>query len=216
MISLRVPYPTIQHGAALSYGGSQMWAESETIRKCGCGPVAAYDLLMYMTGRQQQRSSVPLDVSDYNRELAQLCRKVFPLIPPFGINGLMLVAGLNYLFKKNALPYHARWMFTGKRLWDRVEEMLQQDIPVILAVGPNFPLVWGKHTVSFYARKRDGSYFPSSAAKAHYVTVTGMDETWLRISSWGQCYYIRKDEYTQYNKEYSTYLFSNIVYIKRI
>jgi hypothetical protein len=213
MIGLQRPYPTVDYGTGVSYGGSQMHSEKAAIRKCACGPVAALDLLRYLdTGSLDE----PVSLLEYNRELERLCRHYFPLLPPFGINGFMLILGLNRLFIERKLPYRAFWAASGHRLWNRVENQLSQDLPVILSVGPNFPAVWQKHLLDFYVKSRDGRYIKSTCTKSHYVTATGIDAEWVRISSWGRCYYINRKEYEAYVRKHSNYLFSNMVLLKRL
>ncbi|MFQ7549242.1 MAG: hypothetical protein ACLRMZ_01540 [Blautia marasmi] len=41
-----------------------------------------------------------------------------------------------------------------------------------------------------------------------------MDETWMRVSSWGKEYYINRQEYYNYVRKHSSFLISNICYIK--
>ena len=60
----------------------------------------------------------------------------------------------------------------------------------------------------------DGSFYRSSSAKSHYVSVTGLDGEWARISSWGREYYINCREYDDFVLRHSSPLFSNILYIK--
>lgn len=211
MLSLRRSYPGVLKSNTVSYGGSQMWSEKKIIRECGCGPVAALDLLHYLTDTD---TSTPLSLDRYNEELSYLCRRYLPLIPKSGLNGLTLAFGVNRLFHERGLPYRAIWAISGSRLWDRIWEMLMHDLPVILSIGPNFPVLWQKERLCFYTRRRDGGYVPSAAAKSHYVTVTGMDPDWLRISSWGREYYISRKEYEEFVKRHSSYLFSNLLYIK--
>ena len=211
-LSLRGTYPRVRNDGRLTYGGSQMLAESKLIRGCGCGPVAALDLLHYLCDGDD---APPLPLDHYNKELESLCRSYFPLIPQSGINGLMLALGVNRLFLRRHLPCRAVWAVSGSRLWERVREMLVNDLPVILSIGPNFPAVWKKDRLPFYSRRDDGSYVRSSSAKSHYVTVTGLDDEWARISSWGREYYIRRSEYDDFVKRHSSQVFSNILYIKR-
>lgn len=211
MIALKQPYVRVQKNGIVSYGGSQMWNESKSIRVCGCGPVAALDTVLYLSGQ----SADPIPQEDYNRELAKLCRKYFPLIQPFGINGLLLAVGMNRLLRKYGLPYRSFWAVSGGRFWDRMEELLGQDIPVIFSVGPSFPAVWEKHRLTFYVKKADGSYTPASSARAHYVCATGLDEEWLRISSWGRMYYVRRDEFDDYVRKHSASLVSNILMLRK-
>ena len=144
-----------------------------------------------------------------------MIRRYFPLLPPSGINGITLVAGLNILFIKRKLPYRAFWAVSGRKLWQRVEDMLNQDLPVILAVGPNFPAFWQNHKLDFYVKTRDGRYVKSAATKGHYVTATGIDDEWLQISSWGRKYYVNRSEYDSYVKKHSNFIFSNLVYLRK-
>ena len=134
MIGLQKPYVNVQRGPERSYGGSQMWSERETIRRCGCGPVAAMDLLLYL-----ENHTSPIASADYVRELQAITKKYFFLIRPFGINGISFVFGLNRLLRDRGLPYRAAWETSRKQLWPRIEEMLGRDLPVILSVGPNLP-----------------------------------------------------------------------------
>ena len=90
--------------------------------------------------------------------------------------------------------------------------MLEEQIPVVLAIGPNFPILWGNHRLTLY--EKDGGIFrPKTTTRAHYVTITEMDEEWLTVSSWGKKYYVKKLEYEAYVRKHSNYLFSNILVI---
>ena len=100
------------------------------------------------------------------------------------------------------------------RLWTGIEEMLSKDIPVIFAIGPNFPLIWQKHRLSLYKQSEGGGYVKTGSVQAHFVSVTGMDERWLRISSWGEMYYIERREYMRFCKEHSCKLMCNYLYIR--
>ena len=211
MPSLMNDYVQVLRKGVLSYGGSQMWSSKETMRICGCGAVAAFDACLYLSGRQKEH----MTDEEYLRELEAVSRRYFPLIKPFGINGLLLAVGMNRLLRKNKLPYRAFWAVSGKKFWSRIEELLSQDIPVIFSIGPNFPALWGKHRLRFYKKRPDGSYVPSSSAIAHYVTATGCDADWLRISSWGSEYYIKRSEYDEYVRRYSASLVSNILMLRK-
>ena len=215
MITLNHPYPQVRLDTACSYGGNQMLARGATMKECGCGVVAALDLLLYLKSHNSDSHSLPspLSLQEYNEALEKLSRRYFPLIPHFGINGLFLAAGINRLMRAEGLPYRAKWMASGSKIWARVENMLLRDLPVILSVGPNFPAVWQKNSLNFYRKLPNGSYCRATAAQAHYVTATGLDAGWLRISSWGKEYYINRSEYDQYVRRHSNYLFSNLVYL---
>ena len=212
MLSLSKKYIQVERNGRLSYGGSQMWSENQTVKVCGCGPVAVLDTLLYLTNRQDR----PMRLEEYNRTLEEMSRRYFPLVRPFGINGLMLAAGMNRLLRRYHLPYRAFWAVSGRKFWPRVEDLLRQDLPVIFSVGPNFPAVWQKHRLTFYRKSADGAYIPSSSAKSHYITATGIDPEWLRISSWGTEYYINRKEYDDYIRKHSTSIVSNILMLRRI
>ena len=50
--ALKGVYISVLRNGVLSYGGSQRWSDSATLRQCGCGVIAALDLLLYL--RQQR------------------------------------------------------------------------------------------------------------------------------------------------------------------
>ena len=72
---------------------------------------------------------------------------------------------------------------------ERMSAMLSMIIPVIylLVRIMSFP----KETESV-SENSMGSYLSSNKVSAHFVTVTEMDEEWMRVSSWGKEYYINK------------------------
>ena len=218
-VSLRNQYIAVSDGNKISYGGNQMLSESKTEREVGCGVVAALDLLLYLSrhdgNSDGEQTDAPIPLGEYNRLLHFMRRKYLPLIPKHGINGWMLTLGLNACFIKRHLPYLALWGVPYSRLWQETARMLEQDIPVIFSIGPNFPLFWQHNKLRLYTRRSDESYVPCTQTHAHYVMITAMDEQWLQISSWGKQYYIRKDEYLTYVKAYSVRLVSNIVLIRK-
>ena len=126
---------------------------------------------------------------------------------------LAFSVGMNRLLRAHGLPYRAVWMLSGARLWQRIEDMLGRDLPVILSVGPNFPAFWQNNRLPFYIRTQDGTYRRAAATKGHFVVATGIDDEWVQISSWGRAYYIKRSEYDDYTKENSLYAFSNLVYL---
>ena len=77
--------------------------------------------------------------------------------------------------------------------------------PVVLAVA------FDRNNVFTYpGGKRDSG----ATAHAHYLTVTGMDDTWLRVSTWGRMCRIRREEYLAYVAAHSARLLSNILVIQ--
>ncbi len=211
VVELKGKYPGVDRGGVISYGGSQLWSDSQIIRKCGCGPVAALDLLLYLG-----RVKTPLSCPEYNAMLDKLCRKYTPLLPPVGINAAVLTLGLNSALREGRLPYTAHVSPAGGRtVLMRIEAGLCADTPVLLAVGRNFPVIWGDKRVNFYVRLPDGQYRTAASTKAHFVAVTGMDGEMLRVSSWGRMYYISGPELLTYIREYSAGIMSSLVYVSR-
>ena len=221
MTELRKPYPSVMRNGFLSYGGSQMWSDSAPICKCGCGIVAALDIAIYLKrsygGGDKMLAGVPCGgptpLPAYNELLLSLRKKYFPIIPPLGINQMILTLGMNRFFHDEHLPFTAHVTMATDKMWDRIRQSLMNDCPVLLAIGMNFPYVWQKNTVSFYKKQPDERYTVSVSTKAHFVVITGMDEQWLRISSWGIQYYVNRNELAGYIKKYSTSFISGIVYV---
>ncbi len=224
MLSIRHPYIAVRMPAGVSYGGGQQFSSDAMVRRCGCGVIAATDLLLYVSRWHtpfmpdcfsELSAEEALPFSAYNICTLRMNRRYFPMIPYAGINGLMLMLGTQRFFREYSLPFTARWCVSREKLWERTEGMLRQDIPVILSAGQNLPFVWQNRRVSFYRKNADGSYYPSAGAKAHYFTVTGMDAEWLRISSWGRMYYLNRQEFEAYVRRYSASVVSNILLIER-
>ena len=75
---------------------------------------------------------------------------------------------------------------------------------------------WEKNKLNFYPDPDRTIARPTARTMAHYVTVTGSDAEWLRISSWGNPYYIHKAEYCDYVDKYSSHILSNMLYIEEV
>ena len=223
MMQLRHKYISVRSGQSLSFGGSQMLSSSRTIREVGCGVIAALDLLLYLA-RNQSGCCCALfssaladgfvDEKEYDALAHMISKRFFPILPKLGINGLMLAGGLNHFFHRYGFPFQASWGIGSRHIEERITDMLSHDIPVILSIGPNFPLFWRKKELNFYVRILSGEMKHACSIKSHYVTVTGMDETHFRVSSWGREYYIDRQEYFSYIRRNSGSLVSNIVYIR--
>lgn len=63
--ALNGEYISVLRNGVLSYGGSQRWLDSGALRQCGCGVIAALDLLLYL--RQQRTDCRWLTVSSWGR-----------------------------------------------------------------------------------------------------------------------------------------------------
>lgn len=224
MLNLKNPYISVLYEDGASFGGSQRSSGSRVIAACGCGLVAATDFLLYIAKHHALITDSRIKAlslydiipkNRYNECLEKMGLAYFPLIPYMGMNGLGLMLGMQLYFQRYNMPYSCHWCISDKGIWDKVENMIQSDLPVIMSVGPNFPFIWGKGKAVLYTRGKDGNYIPASGVKAHFITVTGIDGEWLEISSWGRRFYINRRNYEEYVSRYSAALVSNILYVKR-
>ena len=225
MLQIRHNYISVGNEFKRSFGGNQMTSDSKTMREVGCGVIAALDLLLYLCRFHpgcgcsffaEASEDGVIDEREYDELARQLSRRFFPMIPKLGINGIMLSGGLNRFFRRYRLPFRAAWGIGSGRLFEEIGDMLARDVPVILSVGPNFPLFWQKHELTFYTAGPDGSLFRACSIRAHYVTVTGLDDDRMFISSWGRAYCIDREEYMDYIRRHSGSIVSNIVKIRSL
>lgn len=191
------------------FGGNQSWFPYRFLKNSGCGVIAAAELLLKLRGIET------IDKLEYMEFATELWKHFLPVIPGFGMNGLALAAGLNRYFWKNKMPYRAFWCASDRKMVRRIHQMLKEDMPVILSIGPNFPMFWRGEKLTFY-RKVNDTFMAAVKTKAHFVTVTGWEGRMIQISSWGKEYYIDYGEYRDYVKKHSCPLVSNIVYVKKI
>lgn len=213
--SLKHPYISV--GLNGSYGGNQTTLNRKSLRQCGCGAVAMADFLLYVTKYHDfeplpEAECDPIAPSDYDALVSRLQLRYLPMLPPFGITGISMAAGLSLYSQQHHLSLGARWGVQKKNFWQLMAQMLDRDLPVIFSIGPNFPFIWQKHKLNLY-RKCGDTYVAVSRVSAHFVTATGLDENWIRISSWGKEYYIHRGEYTQYGKAHSISLAHNLLWI---
>lgn len=207
---LKNPYVSVRTENGKSFGGNQEWFPHSYLRQVGCGVIGAADVVLYL------KNEIFLTKEQYLAAASRLWKHYIPVIPGFGVNGLMLIIGLNFYFRKEGFPFFASWQFYGKKTYRMIDRMLADDLPVILAVGPNFPKIWKKERLTLYAKKADGSFYAASSARAHYVTVTGREGRWIRVSSWGKEYFINLKEYDHYVRTGSSLLVCGIVRIHKL
>lgn len=208
MKTLKSPYLKVDTKNGPAYGGNQAWLPYKFLKGMGCGLIGAADVIFHLEGRES------VTEAEYVEFAKKLWKWYLPVIPGFGMNGLTLMIGMNRYFKAQGLSYRACWKISGRKLFFRIDQMLSDDIPVILSVGPNFPLVWKKEKLTFYTKNHEGMYVATSKTKAHFVIVTGRDGAWLQISSWGKEYYISIREYREYVNCHSSFLVSNVIDIQ--
>ena len=216
---LKHPYIRVVREGICSFGGSQNWSARWDLRQCGCGAIAMTDLALYLKryhGCDGPELPDPAPLADYDRLCGSLQLKYLPMLPPVGINGLSLAIGLDLYFRFHKIPLRAFWGVRAKNIWTTMADMLDRDLPVIFSVGQNIPRVWEDHKLNLYVRRADGACTAVSRVKAHYMTVTAMDDNWMTVSSWGRQYLINRQEYEEFGRRYSIPLVNNLVWLKPI
>lgn len=220
---LRYPYLSIKTQMGASYGGSQTWSNKRVMSKYGCGVVGMGDVLLYLGLHRTDcdtdlfygmlREDGFLSYPRYERYLMKLRKRYLPIIPGFGIPGFLIPFSMNKYFRHYRIGMRASWCFRPGQILPRIEAMLGQDMPVLLAVGPSFPPFFRKKKLTFY-HLENGEFLPAVETSAHFVVVTGIVDDYLQISSWGKEYYIHWPEYQKYVKKYSSGFASNICRIR--
>ena len=233
MTTLKKPYVSIDG----SFGGNQGWLEKaegtrkgNVLKNYGCGLIAASDILMYlMDGMEhvikQSGERVPLTYKNY---ILTMERKYFHILPVLGISGVLLAWNLNMYFllhrreikERTGSSFYSHWFVRPSQMLPRIREMLSNDIPILIAIGPG---MLRKGKVNLYNKTTDKNgrttFKPITKTKDHYVTITGIVETenlvMLEISSWGKKYYVNYDEYVNYVRKNDNWYFSNMLYIKK-
>lgn len=257
MIELSDPdYVPVIKDSATFYGGSQMWfpenrwySKDYVLHNYGCGTIATADMFLYLSLHNEalQSSETQLVLQGTNQVKYE---NYYPYVRKINdqfiktrriiaVLGPKIASAINSYSKAYGLGYEAfwKWKLTYYDMYDIMEEMLEQDIPVILSIGPNTPKLWGKKGIPFYERKeieyQESEEPPSKGNKpyyykvikpvvnGHYVTVTGIikddvaNRIMLRISSWGKQYYINYEEYRDYVENVSGTFTSSIVQVKK-
>lgn len=176
-----------------------------------------------------------VDYFSYIEYIKNMGRKYFSIIPYVGVLGTDIASGINAYSRINGLNLNAKWGVSERKILPDIIEMLKSNIPVPLSV------FIGLHKNSFnnsfvsclndysavrlydLKEKQDDPYYfsvsGSRTMRGHYANVTQVilngvkNEVYLKVSSWGQSYYIDFDEFRKYVAFNDSYLFCNIVYI---
>ena len=250
-------YVPVMKDSATYYGGSQMWFSKDhwyskdyVLHNYGCGTIATADMFLYLALQNETLRSPDTEIalrgtnevkySNYDLYVRRINDQYTKTRRIIAVLGPSVASAINSYSNAYKLGYEAnwKWKLSYYDMLDMIEEMLHQDIPVILSIGPNTPKLWGKTGIPFYER-REIDYWESPDQKSvgqkpyyykavmqdinsHYVTVTGLikdDVTgriMLRISSWGKQFYINYEEYRDYVENTSGTITSSIVSVKRI
>ncbi len=208
-VGLKKEYWTIKSENTIFCGGNQKRFPDILMKRDGCGLIAAADVLGYLTDVNRVRTEKEYWNYIYSKQ------RYFHIIQGRGMPAWAMLMGVRKWCREEKLPYKIRWgCLPGKR-YQNVIKMLSQDIPVILVVGPNFPNKFGKKCVKFYQKNESGEYIEAASTRGHYVVGLGMENGWLKISSWGSIYYINWKEFEEYASKTSFFLFTNICCISK-
>lgn len=252
-------YIRITKDSSFSYGGSQMWFPHKNwLRKdyilynYGCGTIAAADFFLYLALQKEAYRSPETNIvlqgnrsisyNDYYSYVHRINDRYTKTHRVIAVLGPKLASALESYARVNSYQFHAAWKWSlgYYDMYDMIEEMLSEDIPVILSIGPNTPLLWGGKGIPFYEREEIENALNLTDAESaagelrthyykevmqninsHYVTVTALikdDEIntiMLRISSWGKQFYINYEEYRNYIEETSGTYTSSLVYVNK-
>ena len=234
-------YIAIRQEDAISYGGSQQWFSSAKrlgtdtrLARFGCGNTAVSDTCLYLA-QSRRLSSPETDLAGsfcppkntYQTYARLMNRRYTFTLPLCGCTGPSLSLALNHFFLRRKFPFYSRymWINTPQRMLHAILTSLSLDIPVILAIGPNFPNFRGSQGVPFYLQHDFDEYAQLTASchrqvHAHFVTITGifysipLASPMLVISSWGQQYLLSYADLRQYIRRRGLLFTSSLVLIR--
>lgn len=245
-------YPMFKKDGKWFVGGSQMWFENSSwyswftedhvIENSGCGLIAFGDLLLYLS-MQDKKYQTPItdrvkpddgekagyDYKSYMSYIQHLDNWYAAAIRGVGVPSFSLEDGFNRYSKKFGLGLTAKWGVKKEDILPKMSEMLENGLPVIISIGPDFNL--GKKVgVPFYTKDSPTDEYKvkenwEESINGHYITIRGITvtndsppRTMLKASSWGDEYYIDYDKYLSYIPTSTPHgvmadSFSNMLYI---
>ena len=224
LIGLKEIYPGVELSSGTTFGGNQRNLKNRTLQRCGCGVVAALDLVRYIhLYRDSCHTTFFTGIDDvlflplavYDLCAMRMQRNFIPAVYPVGTTVFSLTAGLNRYFRRYHIPLQASWGVSKVSLWVEMERMLSQNLPVILAIGHQFSGLRAEDGLQLY-RYQGERMAKATYARAHYVTVVAISEKWLKISSWGQVYYISREKFLRYRERASLPVLCNIVRLQEV
>ncbi len=204
-------YITVIQDKKEYYGGNQNLFPEKKLKGYGCGLIAATDVIIYLMDCPNTFEW------DQYYEYVKKIEKYFFYLPFLGMSGMALSLGINRVFRHYRMPYRARWKLLPLRESSRrkIKEMLKEHLPVIIAIGPNFPNIFGKKSVSLFHRTEENTYHSCGAVHNHFVVVTDYTtDGKMKVSSWGKTFYIDWKEYLEYSRRRSNPIFTNYLEIR--
>lgn len=172
---MELEYVTIKTAEGLMYGGDQKLFGS-TVRKSGCGMIAACDMILFLRGETQQSFSEYGKFVEDIRDNEAYKRTSNPIgLSPFKTARLVSRHSENLRF-----VFLSHVFFGEKKLVRYIEKSIAAGLPIILRIGAN-----GKKLPYNIVYPASGSRRASGHMTWHYITVTGISGDVLTFSSWG-------------------------------
>lgn len=242
IIELRNPeYLRIRFKENMSYGGDQNWFSTDKwmsreylIHKWGCGVIAMGDLFLYLVKSNRiyatgattlaRVSRSVLEWEDYKKYILYIYNTFAPIIPGSGMNGFALASSVRRYCMKYQIPMTIAWkgFLDDQQMLRVIQKMLKENLPVVLSIGPNTPLIFRGKGIPLYILSQQQEFVLSGyhSVHSHFVMVTGViglkhKRIMLKISSWGKEFYIDYQEYRTYVKEEGDTLTSSLLYLSK-
>lgn len=213
-------YVPVIKDSGISYGGSQMWfpkthwySKDYILHNYGCGTIATADMFLYLALQNEdlkspQTTATITDTGQIKYEsyipyVETIHDKYTKTLRYIAVLGPKVASAINSYSDHNRLGLEAswKWNLTYYDMYDVIENMLDQDIPVIISIGPNTPNLWGKKGVPFYERKVIEYQVTDNIEKDEKVTSDG-NETNVVKEKRKPYYY--KPVYNDINSHYVT------------
>ena len=225
MASLKGQYIQIvdEQGKIIGNGANQEWFSDSSwcnVKGQGCGIIESLDACYHISGDNR------IDREEYAKRIESFL-KCIPLSKLYmhkffgkysvGITPWQICRYINHCLKGK---YKARYngLYGHEKMLDKMEEMLENDIPVIWSLYR-----MGKKIRLYTYNSVKGEYVAAAYTNSHYVNAISVihdacdvHKTMIKISSWGKLYYIDYDEYLEYvGDSFLSSVCSNIILIKK-
>lgn len=199
-----------------SFGGSQnLFKESKSIFARGkvlggCGVVALGDTIAYLL-----KDTKFDDAEAYRKYFNLIAKRMGFVATKLGMSFIHMYLGAIVLFQRYGLRHRLLWVFSLKKLYPRVKQMIDNDIPAILCI----PKIYGKNR----AKRGLPLYDPETLnvltrTYGHFVVITGIysddEKMYFEISSWGKKYFIEYGEFVKFTRRTPAGWLGHMLYIK--
>ena len=172
---MELEYVTIKTAGGLMYGGDQKLFGS-TVRKSGCGMIAACDMILFLRGETKQ------GFAEYGKFVENIRdnEAYKKNSNPFGLSPFKTAQLINRHSENHCFVFLNHVFFGEKKLVRYIEKSIAADLPIILRIGAN-----GKRLPYNIVYPASGSRRASGYMTWHYITITGISGDVLTFSSWG-------------------------------